>query len=101
MSYELLVGLQVTDTKQYQAYREAMMPLLAQYGGGFRYDFSIDKTIRSASENVMNRVFTIHFKDKQSMQDFFVNEEYLKVKQKYYLGAVEATTIISEYELCD
>lgn len=50
MCYELLVGLHVTNAQQYQQYRQAMQPLLKQYSGGFRYDFSIEETLKPASK---------------------------------------------------
>lgn len=98
MSYELLVGLQVIEPKLYVKYRQAMMPLLVKYGGGFRYDFWIQETLKSATVNEMNRVFVIYFKNKETMRLFFNNAEYLQIKNEYYINAVSATTILSEYE---
>lgn len=98
MSYELLVGLQVTDPDKYLKYRQAMIPLLAKYGGGFRYDFWIKETLRAATVNEMNRVFVIYFKDQESMGGFFNNAEYLQIKDEYYADAVTETTILSEYK---
>ena len=51
MTYEMMVGLTVTDDVLYQQYRDAMAPLLAAHGGGFRHDFTIQKVLRSASEH--------------------------------------------------
>lgn len=98
MAYEMLVGLQIKDSELYQKYREAMSPILKKFGGGFGYDFLIQETLRSASPNPINRVFTIYFKDKESMNQFFSDPEYLKAKKQYFEVSVEATTIISEYE---
>ena len=44
---ETLRGLNVSDHERYQAYRDAMSPLLERIGGGFRYDFTIAKTLRT------------------------------------------------------
>lgn len=41
MTVERLIGLQVIDDKAYAQYREAMYPLLLEYGGDFKYDFQI------------------------------------------------------------
>ncbi len=60
----MMVGLTVTDDALYQQYREAMAPLLAAHGGGFRYDFTIAKVLKSASEHPINRVFAIGFGSK-------------------------------------
>jgi uncharacterized protein (DUF1330 family) len=97
MSYEIIVGLQVKDNTNYSLYREAMTPLLMNYGGGFRYDFKVSETLKSEEDKPINRVFAIYFKDKFSMESFFSNSEYIEIKSKYFEVSVEATTIISEY----
>ncbi len=56
---ERLMGLDVADNDGYQAYRDAMSPLLERMGGGFRYDFTIAKTLRSSAGHEINRVFII------------------------------------------
>ena len=56
MVHEMMVALTVTDGAKYQAYREAMAPILADYGGGFRYDFDIARVLKSASDHAINRV---------------------------------------------
>ncbi len=53
----------------YQAYREAMSPLLERIGGGFRYDFTIAKTLRNSVGHEINRVFIIYFPNRQ-VRDF-------------------------------
>lgn len=98
MAHEMIVGLQIKDSATYQQYREAMKPLLEQYGGGFRYDFKIQETLKSASPKPINRVFAIYFKDVASMEEFFSHPEYLKIKEEYFEKSVDATTIISSYE---
>lgn len=92
-----MVGLQVTDDNLYTSYRKAMKPILAEYGGGFRYDFKVSEVLKNEGENLMNRVFVIYFRDKQAMDSFFSNVEYKKVKQEFFEKSVSATTIISEY----
>jgi len=49
MPYEILVGLNVTDDELYQKYRDEMTPILKTYGGGFRYDFTIEKVLKKSS----------------------------------------------------
>ena len=97
MSYEAIVGLQVTDNGLYTRYRKAMKPILAEYGGGFRYDFKVSEVLKNEDGNPMNRVFAICFSDKQAMDSFFANVEYKKVKQQFFEKSVSATTIISQY----
>lgn len=98
MAYEMLVGLKIKDTEKYAKYREAMSPILEQFSGGFRYDFWIKETLRSASPNPIDRVFAIYFKNKESMGLFFSDPNYLEAKKRFFDASVEATTIISEYE---
>jgi len=97
MSHELLVGLNVTDTEQYRQYREAIRFLLEKHQGGFRYDFWVQETIKSETTNVINRVFVIYFKNKNCQERFFNDSNYLEIKEKYYQGAVTATTILCEF----
>lgn len=98
MAYEMLVGVNVVDEESYMKYRKGMMPILESYGGGFAYDFKIEKVMKSQSEKPINRVFTIYFKDQSAKEEFFANEDYHKVKQEHYVKAVTDSTIISEYE---
>jgi uncharacterized protein (DUF1330 family) len=70
MAFEMLVGLKIKDADVYQQYREAMYPILQQFGGGFKYDFWIKETLRSETTNSIDRIFTIYFQDKESMDKF-------------------------------
>lgn len=98
MSYEMMVGLQVKNDTAYTNYREVMGPILNSYGGGFRYDFKVSETLKNEEERPINRVFAIFFENKEKMDEFFKNPEYLKAKAQFFDASVEATTIISEYE---
>lgn len=95
--YEMLIGLNVLDDNKYQEYRENMKPILVSYGGGFGYDFKISEVLLTKTTNDINRVFTIHFPDSEKMEAFFLNREYIKIKEKYFEGSVKSTTIISTY----
>ena len=97
MAYEMLVGLNLKDEKVYQDYRNAMRPLLEKYGGGFRYDFKIDKVLKSEVDHPINRVFVIYFRDENASKDFFSNPDYLVVKKTYFEASVLNTAIISNY----
>ena len=98
MSYEMVVGLQIKNEEMYARYRESMTPLLETYGGGFRYDFKISEVLKNEDGRAINRVFAIFFKDKASMEKFFSNSNYIKMKSEFFEGSVGATTIISEYQ---
>lgn len=96
MKYSILVGLQVDNDSHYSEYRRLMKPLLAQHGGGFSYDFTIDKTLTSATEGPINRVFVIYFENKQEMEKFFALTEYKSIKERYFTTSVSSTTIMGE-----
>lgn len=98
MAYEMMVGLKIKNPELYQSYREAMGPILTEYGGGFRYDFWVKETLKSASSEPIDRVFAIYFKDKNAMEEFFANPDYLVAKKKFFEESVTATTIIASYE---
>ncbi|MFT7003668.1 MAG: hypothetical protein ACJAWW_001020 [Sulfurimonas sp.] len=98
MRFERIVGLYVTDEDMYTKYREAMLPMLETFGGGFSYDFRVSEVLKSEVEEKINRVFIIYFKNEESMNLFFSNEKYLEIKQKYFLPSVLDATEIARYE---
>jgi len=97
MQIKRLVGLNIVDDDMYQSYRDAMMPILKSYGGNFEYDFKILEVLKSKTNDPINRVFLISFLDKDSMNLFFVDKKYLKVKQKYFEKSVTHMTQIAIY----
>ncbi|WP_199609876.1 DUF1330 domain-containing protein [Flocculibacter collagenilyticus] len=99
MAYEMLVGLQVKDNEIYQQYRDAMMPILQSFGGSFGVDFKVAEVLKPAEGSKINRVFTINFPDKQAMDAFFSNPEYLQAKERFFEKSVAETTIIASYEI--
>jgi len=99
MTQEMLVGLEVIDDQIYQHYREAMNPILLEYGGEFGYDFSISKVLKSQTSEPINRLFTIRFTDAKNRDAFFTNPQYLLIKQEFFSTSVASTTIISDYEI--
>ncbi len=98
MAVEMLVGLNVLDDEAYKTYRDEMMPILHQYGGGFRYDFRISEVLKAATDAPINRVFTIYFSSQEAMDSFFSNEDYLAIKRRHFEKSVGDTTIIATYE---
>jgi uncharacterized protein (DUF1330 family) len=98
MAHELVVALNVTDRSVYQQYREAMAPLLQAHGGGFRFDFTVDEVLRSASDHPINRVFAIYFADRQRMDAFFGHPEYRAIKARFFERSVAGTTILGAYD---
>lgn len=98
MAHELVVALHVIDDAAYQAYRDAMAPLLAAHGGGFRYDFVVAQTLRSASDHPINRVFAIHFGSAALKEAFFADPGYLAIKARHFAPSVAGVTVLGSYE---
>ena len=98
MAYERIMGLDVINDEEYQKYREAMAPILKSFGGSFGFDFIVSEVLLSKTKKNINRVFTIAFPSQQQMEAFFVNAEYLAVKEKYFDNSVKSKTIISLHE---
>ena len=98
MAFEMLVGLNVVDDKVYQSYRNEMTPILKSYGGGFGYDFRVSEVLKSKTDEPINRVFTNYFLNEDSMNSLFSNDEYLKIKKRYFEKSATDTTIIATYE---
>ena len=98
MSLEILVGLNVTDDAAYSTYRAGMTPILVLYRGSFGYDFKVSEVLKSESEVLINRVFTIQFPDESAMSSFFADSTYLEVKAAHFDRSVSDTVIIATYE---
>ena len=98
MAHELVVGLHVVDDDLYAQYRAAMAPLLGAHGGGFRYDFVVAKTLKSASAHPINRVFAIYFGSAAQKDAFFAHPEYKAIKARFFERSVAGTTIIGAYD---
>jgi len=96
MSFEVLVGMQVTDELRYQEYRNRMTPLLEAAGGGFRYDFRVSETLQGDLRTI-NRLFAIYFPDAAARDAFFARPDYLAIRQQWWMGAVGDRVVIAEY----
>jgi len=92
------MGLEVINDEVYQQYRENMIPILHSFGGSFGFDFKINEVLKSKTDDVINRVFTLDFPSKEIMEEFFSNSDYLAVKEKYFLSSVNSVTTISMHE---
>ena len=98
MSFERIMGLDVTDDEEYQKYREGMMPILESFGGSFGFDFKVSEVLQSKTDASINRVFTIDFPSKEVMDNFFSDLSYLKVKNQYFKKSVRSAIVISMHE---
>ncbi len=76
MATEMLVGLNVVNDEEYQAYRDEITPILKRYGGGFGYDFRVAEVLTSRTDAPINRVSAIYFSNEDSMNSFFSNDEH-------------------------
>lgn len=96
--HEILVGLHVTDHETYASYRAAMSPLLAEVGGFFRYDFTIDQVLKGAGDPPINRLFVISFPDEATKNAMFADPAYVAVKKQFFEQSVAATNILATYD---
>ncbi len=92
------MGLRVVDEALYRRYREGMLPILARFGGRFRYDFKISETLKSETAAPINRVYMIAFESKADNDAFFKDPDYLKVRETFFKPAVAEITTLAAYE---
>jgi uncharacterized protein (DUF1330 family) len=98
MSYQMWIGLNVTDSEGYASYRRDMRPMFERHGGKFLQDFLVSKTLVSSASHPVNRVFLIEFPTRESKERFLSDPEYLLVKRKYYIPSVSGTSYLAEFE---
>jgi uncharacterized protein (DUF1330 family) len=98
MPFERVMGINVTDEVEYQKYRTAMMPILAEFGGEFGFDFRVSEVLLSKTDDEINRVFTLEFPDRKTMDAFFFDTKYLEIKKQHFDCSVNSKTIISMHE---
>ena len=98
MAFERVMGICVSDDKEYQRYREGMTPILHSFGGSFGFDFKVSEVLLSKTDDAINRVFTIEFPSKKIMDEFFSNSEYLAVQKRHFVNSVTSKTIISMHD---
>jgi len=96
--FERIMGLNVIDQESYNLYRERMTPILNSYNADFGYDFIVSTVLKSKTENKINRVFTIDFPSKKTMEDFFNDPKYLEIKRQFLDCSIDSKTIISMHE---
>lgn len=98
MAFETITALNVTDQHMYGEYRKRMSPILANYGGGFRYDFVIGETLKSDAPHPITRVFAIYFPDRATKDRYFSDPAYQKIRAEFFEKSVSGRTVIAEYE---
>lgn len=89
----------MTDESGYQAYRDGMLPILARYGGAFRYDFRVSEVLKADTAQPINRVFLLRFPDAAAKEAFFADPEYKKVRERFLVSSVSSVTTLAEYEI--
>lgn len=99
--FERIMGLDVVNHHLYQQYRQQMTPILESYGGRFGYDFLVSEVLIAKTDHPINRVFTIEFPDKETMDRFFSDRGYLDVKAQYLDHSIAHKTVIAMHEKPD
>jgi hypothetical protein len=72
-------------------------PLLDCFGGSFRYDFDIDRTLTNCAEHGINRVFVLAFPDAEAKKRFFADSRSREIQARLFNPSVIGTTIIAQY----
>lgn len=98
MAFEYLVGLKVVDNEGYREYREAMAPIMMDYGGSFNCDFVVAEVLKAPEGASINRVFTIRFPSSEAAEGFFADSHYLKVKERHFTPSVSEVHILAQYK---
>jgi len=98
MAIHRLVALHVVDEAAYQAYRDAMTPMVEARGGFFAYDVRVSEVLRAQCQHPINRLFLLTFPDKATLDAFFSDPVYLAIRERYYPQAVAGATPIAVYE---
>lgn len=98
MSFDAIYAIEVRDATGYADYRAAMLPILANYGGAFRFDFEVARTLKAPGSKALNRVFVIRFPDASAKEAFFADPEYLRVRERYFTASVGEVAVIAECE---
>ncbi|MFT5286102.1 MAG: hypothetical protein ACI8TQ_002270 [Planctomycetota bacterium] len=96
--YEHLVGLHVSDDETYTKYRAAMTPLLEAVGGFFRFDFTIDKTLKGGTDPEINRLFVISFPDQATSERFFEEPAYVAAREQFFDASVDMVERIASFD---
>ncbi len=97
METEILVGVNVVDAARYQRYRDRMTPLLEARGGRFVVDVEVSQVLRAPAEGTFNRMFTIRFTDGATMESFFSDSEYQRIREEDFNTSVDGFAILGEY----
>ncbi len=96
MPHDRIIAMNVTDPAGYDRYRAAMKPILARYGGSFRYDFVIAQTLVSASDHPITRVFVLSFPDQTAEAALFADPGYLAVRAEHFVASVDGFTTLAQ-----
>lgn len=96
MPFVMIVGLLVTDHEKYAEYRADIAPLLAAAGGRFQYDFEVGLNLKNEARHEINRLFALQFPSRANRDRFFADQQYIDIRTRLFVPAVEGMTIIAE-----
>lgn len=95
--FERLMAMQIADEEGYQQYRDAMRPVLKEFGGGFRFDCRVSAVLSGELDHPVNRIFIIYFPDEQAGRDFFADPRYLEIRSADFDRSVSGATELAAY----
>ncbi len=79
MAYYLLISAEITDTDKYTGYRDAVTPLITQFGG--RYLVRGGEAEAFAGTYDGNRLVVLEFESKKAARTFWDSPEYAEVSK--------------------
>lgn len=97
MRYQILIGLNVLDSKKLSDFHASIKPLLATHDGEYCYDFNAPSALFSNRYKVINYVFALSFSSKEKTTEFLADNNYRKVRGRHVLKTFASDQIIFGY----
>lgn len=98
MAHQMLVAMNVIDTHRYTRYRDAMSPILRQFGGRFVYDLVVSTVLQSPADHPITRLFSLEFPSRDDRDAFFASADYRRARAEHFEAAVDGYTVIVGFD---
>ena len=97
MSHDLLIAVDVIDPPLYEAYRDAIVPIMGRVGASFRHDVQVGDVLTPGGDVPMSRLFVISFPDRAARDAMFGDPSYIDIREAHFPKALNAITILAAY----
>lgn len=85
MTAYMIVDLDIHDAKGFEAYRDAVPPFIAKYGGTYLVRGGAHEVIEGDWQP--HRMIVFRFPDRQSIRNMFADEDYEKIAEIRFRSA--------------